>query len=295
MESPKGLAKTLVARALEHPELQLRVERYPQLPGTVGRSRETLFPLENTYRNISFAPYWYFGGFSIFGLSAMFYHQVISPFSLNDSMKDFVSVKAAQLTFEQQRLRSLQDEVRTELGPAQRTGGRARLELERMNVRVSQELRDISDEKNAEVRRILGSKEQWRALELEFRSTTHDVGQQVAFPQDIARCLQACSSNGELSRQLLKYLDVHGDFYIDSNHRGPWLRLRLSGAEWQATGLSESQVLAGSPRLGFLVLATAIDDNLSRSEERREHIDYVERLVGLLREAKNVLLADRPQ
>ncbi len=43
MEVPKGLAKTLVERALKHPELELRVERYTQLPGTFSRSRDVLF------------------------------------------------------------------------------------------------------------------------------------------------------------------------------------------------------------------------------------------------------------
>ena len=70
MQTPKGLAKALVHRALAHPELPLRVRRYPQIPGTFGRSRGVLFPMENTYRNIAFAPYWYFGGFREVALSA---------------------------------------------------------------------------------------------------------------------------------------------------------------------------------------------------------------------------------
>jgi len=55
MQTPKGLAKALVSRALAHPELLLRARRYPQLPGTFSRSRDVLFPMENTYRNIAFA------------------------------------------------------------------------------------------------------------------------------------------------------------------------------------------------------------------------------------------------
>src|SRR6185503_8559819 len=51
MQTPKGLAKALVRRALTHPELSLRVRRYPQIPGTFSRSRGLLFPMENTYRN----------------------------------------------------------------------------------------------------------------------------------------------------------------------------------------------------------------------------------------------------
>ena len=91
METPKGLAKALVARALEHPELHLRVRRYPQIPGTFGRSRDVLFPMENTYRSLGFAPWWFFGGFREVALGAMFYHQVISPFSMLESSRNFMS------------------------------------------------------------------------------------------------------------------------------------------------------------------------------------------------------------
>jgi hypothetical protein len=58
METPKGLAKALVEQALENPELNLRVRRYAQIPGTFGRSRDVLFRMENTYRNLGFAPWW---------------------------------------------------------------------------------------------------------------------------------------------------------------------------------------------------------------------------------------------
>jgi hypothetical protein len=37
METPKGLAKALVDQALENPELNLRIRRYAQIPGTFGR------------------------------------------------------------------------------------------------------------------------------------------------------------------------------------------------------------------------------------------------------------------
>ena len=72
------------------------------------------------------------------------------------------------------------------------------------------------------------------------------------------------------------------------------MRLRLSNSDWHSTGLSESQLLTGSPRLAFLVLAAVIDYNLSQSEERREHVDYMERMFRLLRQTKASLLATGP-
>jgi hypothetical protein len=104
MQTPKGLAKALVARALEHPELRLRVRRYPQIPGTFGRSRDVLFPMENTYKSIAFAPWWFFGGFREVALVSIFYHEVVSPFGMLQSSRDFMSPTVAQLTLEQRRL-----------------------------------------------------------------------------------------------------------------------------------------------------------------------------------------------
>ena len=91
MQTPKGLAKALVRRALTHPELRLRVRRYPQIPGSFSASRDVLFPIENTYKNIAFAPYWYWGGFREVALGAMFYHEVISRFDILESSRGFRS------------------------------------------------------------------------------------------------------------------------------------------------------------------------------------------------------------
>ena len=98
MQTPKGLAKALVHRALAHPELPLLVRRYPQIPGTFSRSRGVLFPMENTYRNIAFAPYGYFGGFREVALGAMLYHEVISRFDVLEASRAFISRRVAGLT-----------------------------------------------------------------------------------------------------------------------------------------------------------------------------------------------------
>ena len=87
METPKGLAKALVARALEDPAIHLRVRRYPQIAGTFSRSRDVLFPMENTYKSIGFAPWWWFAGFRYVALGAMLYHEVISPFDVLQSSR----------------------------------------------------------------------------------------------------------------------------------------------------------------------------------------------------------------
>ncbi len=158
MQTPKGLAKALVHRALAHPELPLRVRRYAQIPGTFSRSGAVLFPMENTYRNIAFAPYWHFGGFREVALGAMFFHEVISPFDLLDASRDFTSPKAAELTVQQHRLRQRQDAIRVALASARHGAEWPRLSA--LNASVFLRLSEIRREKQAEVTRLAGSKAQ---------------------------------------------------------------------------------------------------------------------------------------
>jgi len=98
MQTPKGLAKTLVEFAQKHPEFRLSVERYVQTAGAGPRSREVLFPMENVYRNVSFAPYWFFGGFREFAIGAFVYHRLFARFSVPAAFRRFSSAGAAELT-----------------------------------------------------------------------------------------------------------------------------------------------------------------------------------------------------
>ena len=244
MQTPKGLAKTLVDRALDDPGLGLRVERYAQVPGTVSRSREVLFPMENTYRNVTFAPYWFFGGFREVAIGAMLYHHVIAPFTLAGAFEDFLSPHAGNLMAEQGRLRHLQDDVRwTLLGGA--AGGRNRVEREQLNARVFQRLRTVQADKQTEVRRVLGSKAQWQAFDREFQSVVRHVKRDAGLPDNVQRYFAGFEPTGRLSDQLLSYFEAHGHFYLDEDARGPWLSLAVDGGtKPDATGLSATQILA---------------------------------------------------
>ena len=283
METPKGLAKALVARALEHPELQLRVRRYAQIPGTFGRSREVLFPMENTYRSLGFAPWWFFGGFREVAFGAMFYHEVISPFRMLESSQDFISPRAAALTFEQRRLRRRQDEIRLALASAHSHSPRWS-RLSEFNTSVFRRLSQIRKDKKAEVSRVAGSQAQWRELDREFRSMVRGLSERRFIPETLKRTLARFKPNGSLSEPLLRYFEASGAFYIDGG-RGPWITLPLVEGEAHSTGLSKSHILAGDPRVAVLVLAAVIDYNLYQSEARREDIDYVNGIFTLFRQA----------
>lgn len=290
MHTPKGLAKTLVDRAQARPDLRLRVTRYPQVPGTVSRSAEVLFPMENTYRNVSFAPYWYFGVFRELALGAMLYHRVLSPFRLAGAFEDFLSVQAGRLTVEQRRLRALQDEVNRQLGAHAGRSTRRRLDLELLNGEIVNGLRAVKAGKEAEVQRVLGSGARWQAFDREFQLTMNGLGRDAGLPAEVDEYLASFVPTGRLSGQLLSYFAAHGRFSVDGE-RGPWIALPAPDFQVEATGLSESQILAGSHRLAFLVLTAVIDYNLYESGDRREDVDHMERMFTLFRQARRALPA----
>ena len=285
MQTPKGLAKALVGRALAHPELNLRVRRYVQIPGTFSTSRDVLFPMENTYRNIAFAPYWYWGGFREVALGAMFYHEVISPFDLLESSRNFMSARAADLTLEQHRLRRRQDVIRFALRST-RHNAVEWPRLSALHATVFRRLEQIRREKQAEVARREGSRAQWRALDREFRAMVRGLSGRLALREELQQPLEEIASNKRSSRELLRRFAADGEFYVDRG--GPWLRLPLIKGEWGATGVSSSQILAGDPRVAVLVLAAVIDHNLHQSDARRQDIEYVHGLMTLFGEASTI-------
>jgi hypothetical protein len=284
MQTPNGLAKALVARGLEHPELRLRVRRYAQLPGTFGRSRDVLFPMENTYQSIALAPWWFFGGFRAVALGAMLYHEVISPFDVLQASRDFMSPAVTQLTIEQVRLRQRQDEIRRALAVAESRGSNWS-HLAEANARVFRRLIQVEAAKRAEVTRKEGSKARWRELDQGFQSTLQSFSRRLQVPEELRGYLAQSRAGGTLSKGLLEYFDAHGVFSVDPAGRGPWIALPLGDGDLVSTGLSTAQILAGDARLAALVLAAVIDYNLSQAEARREDIEYVEALVRLLRQA----------
>ena len=285
MQTPKGLAKALVRRALAHPELALRVRRYPQIPGTFSRSREVLFPMENTYRNIAFAPYWYFSGFGEVALGAMFYHEVISPFEVFGASRDFISPMAAALTVEQYQLRQRQDTIRVALASSRHASEWRKLSA--LHGRVLQRLSEVRREKQTEVNRVAGTKAQWRGLEREFQSTIRGLSARLGIRPELQRPFEEFASDGRLSRQLLQSFEADGEFYVD--RAGPWMWLQLGDGEWRSTGLSRSHILAGDALLAALILAAVIDYHLHQPETRREDIQYVDGLFTLLRQASDAV------
>ena len=247
-----------------------------------------LFPMENTYRNIAFAPYWYFGGFREVALGAMFYHEVISRFDVLGASRDFISPSVAGLTVEQHRLRQRQDAVRIALASVRHGADWPRLSA--LNASMSRRLSDIRREKHAQVSRLAGTKAQWRALEREFQSMIRGLRAQLVVRRELQRPFEAFASDGMVSRQLLRSFEADGEFYVERG--GPWIRLPLGEGNWRATGLSRSQILDGDPRVATLVLAAVVDYHLHQSESRREDLDYVDGLFTLLGRASGAILRD---
>lgn len=287
MQTPKGLAEALVDRAVSGSALALRVRRLPQLPGTFSRSKPVLFPMENTYKSLAFAPWWFFGGFREVALGAMFYHQVLAPFSVTQASRDFISAQAAELTVEQHRLRRRQDEVRLALSTAQVHDARwSRLSV--VHASVYRRLAEISRQKQFEVDRITGSKARWQELDRRFESMVRAVDWRDVAPSGIARVLaRPARQHSGASRQILRHIEEHGEFFV---HRGgPWLRLTLADGQVRETGVSLSQIGDGDPRLAAFLLTAVLDHTLHAPAASREDIETVDGLFEAFRQATHAL------
>jgi hypothetical protein len=279
METPKGLVKALVQLALTHPEMKLHAERYVQLPGLSPRSREVLFPMENAYRNLSFAPYWVFGGFREFALGAFVYHQVISRFSVRGAFEQFLSPEASGLTLARYQMKESGGQRETPSEPGIWGGGASSVVVRPSTVSGSQ---DLESEWRAQVSHVLGSKAQWTNLEREFRAITSKAARQAMWPDDVRMWLRKSKSTGVLSRRLLERFEADGRYSIDVLGPGPWMTIRLFDRD-SSTGLSLAMIGQGDPALAVLVLAAAIDYDLAVAERHRPPIDQVEWLLSLLR------------
>jgi len=288
MQTPKGLAKALVDRAETHPDLHLRVRRYSQLPGTYPRSRPVLFPMENTYKSIAFAPWWFFGGFREVALVSMLYHQVVTPFSVITAAKDFITPRAAQLTLEQHRLGRQQDQIRLVLA----TSGRReppRPTLLVLNASVFRRLGEIAREKQAEIDRVQGSARHWQALEREFAATAQTVDWRHVAPRELAEAITTGALRGQSSNRLFRYFDTHGEFYVDRENRGPWMRLAFDDGRIYATGLSMSHVGEGDPRVAALIQVAVLDDVLHERPAHRANVETVDGLFAAFTRAARTL------
>ncbi len=288
METPKGLARALVSRATAQPEWGFRVDRYAQVPGTFGRSREILFPMQNTYRALGFAPWWLFAGFREVALGAMVFHEVLAPFDMLDASRNFISPEASRLTREQRQLRDRQDEVRVAIVLGQGRGERVG-RFQARHADIVNRLDDIRREKQAEVRRVEGSRDEWRSLDAEFQSIMARLRGRLPLPDVLEAHFGAFRPNGSLSEPILDYFEAAGVFHVDAD--GPWVTVRFAGED-ASTGLSRSQVLSGDPRVAVLVLVAVIDYNLYQSTARRDDIASMHAVFALFRRASERLERD---
>lgn len=288
MQTPKGLAKAIVDRADTHPDLQLRVRRYSQLPGTYPRSRSVLFPMENAYKSIAFAPWWFFGGFREVALASMFYHQVVAPFSVNTAEKDFLTPRLGQLTLEQHRLRRQQDDIRLALATSQRHDAR-RSRLLVQDASVYRRLGEVAREKRDEFERVQGSTRRWQAREREFEAIVRAVDWRRVAPRDLADMLTTRTPHGTSSSGLFRYFDAHGEFYVDPASRGPWMRLALADGRMYATGLSMSQIGEGDSRVAALILVAVLDYALHEPAERRSDVETLDGLFAAFTDVARAL------
>lgn len=288
MEAPKGLAKALVRHAMEHPELELRAQWYPQLPGAFAPSRSALFPLENMYRSLPLLPWWHYDGFRVVGAAAILYHEVLSRFSLSKAVHDFGSPRAAALTREEHRLRTRMDVVRRAFSRAVARGD-PWSRLATIEARLNRRLLDVAGERRTEIARLAGSEPAWRERRLEFRAFVRAAARSRRLPASATLAFERYQGDGRLSRHLLETFEHEGEPFVNAESGGPWIRLATGDGAFMETGLSRAEVESGDPRAAVLVLAAAVDASLNGSPSRREDLPLVDDLLLRLHHAVDTL------
>ena len=127
------------------------------------------------------------------------------------------------------------------------------------------------------------------ALEREFAATAQTVDWRRVAPREVAEAITTGELRGQTSNRLFWYFDTHGEFYVDRENRGPWMRLALADGGIYATGLSMSQVGDGNPRVSALILVAMLDYALHQPQARRVNVETVDGLFAAFARAARAL------
>jgi hypothetical protein len=149
-----------------------------------------------------------------------------------------------------------------------------------MNVAAAERLRAVQREKEDEVTRVEGSDSQWHELDQQFRALPQAVRWTECASDDLAAELGMADPHS-LADDLLALFECQGSMSIGPR-RGPWIVLTLADGKPAGTGLSESQILAGDPRVAALILVAVVDSNLHQRGGRRDSWPRVSVMMRLL-------------
>ncbi|HZP23440.1 MAG TPA: hypothetical protein VFB04_08335, partial [Terriglobales bacterium] len=251
MTTPKAIARSFTHYAEHHPELDLRVVRVEQLPGTYKRSSDTREGTEQLFRAKKLlVPIAVFGYQAVPVFAASYF--LTGRFSPDHELRKHPSDEAASLT--------------QDLNEAKHAGDKA-------------QRRQLENELKQERERQVGDEEQWLTLRRRFNEVL-----QTAIADGVV-------SDRRRLRELFRELQAQGRVYLDANqqawmeveNQGELRRVGLTAA----TIVSPES----DRRLALQLLLARMDYLLYTGSQHRELYPDVEADWQLLQRAEQVAAA----
>ena len=273
MATPKGNAMALLrSLAKKAPELEIWVEKYPQVPGLFSRSHDNLFPSEELEKNRFIAPI----------LGFFFPKILVASFLWNDVGTGFFGMDRSY--------RGRPSEKSGELAAKILADQQSLKDINEMSDRydVKAEIKDLKQQQKEENKEVLGTSREWKNLKARFDSRVAeevDSGNLAPFAVDILthkmgfkqKLKHAWVPNRlhELSQSIILFLEANGSYL--TTDEGATITLQVPGESApRVSGLSAPQLASSDHSVAFLVWTAAMAEHLAVRNHNHETIGQAE-------------------
>ena len=257
MTSPKAISKSLTHYARRHPEMEFRVFRFTQIPGTYKQSHDTRKGTEVFFHSKAFLvpmllrPHelaFFVGSYTLTGRFNPEHELKRHPGSDNvfPAYQASMEQEMQQAHFQQVALADFADLV-------------------------------VTSKKARPQDAFLGSDQQWKTYRAALRELTNEAVEKKLMP------------NEKALHKLVKELGGHGRPSLDADGAA-WLEVEEAGAS-RRVGLAASNInsYGSDPELGYLIMLARVDEMLHRSTKNRELLPYFQRDWELMLESRTRL------
>jgi len=283
--TPKAVTHSLTRYAAQHPELDLRVLHFTQVPGTIKRSYECRSGTEQIYHSKKFLiPLGVFAwqgipaAFSTYVLTGRFNpeHQfeahasidATNPGDFSDESSGDITAAEAQAMAARTDTISMKQEDATEdttadLGPAlfnndsaQATGG---IQTSKYVISVS----ELAAEYRSENQIIVGTKDEWANYRAQFPALVDEAVRQEIIP------------DREYLKRVFKHVGDAANLTVDEDG-ALWMSIP-NGETAQKVGLSASNIFAQGSNNGFayqIILARMASELKSPKHSRETMLEF---------------------
>jgi hypothetical protein len=294
MTTPKAMAHSLTRYAAQHPELDLRVLHFAQVPGTIKRSYECRSGTEEIYHSKKFLiPLGIFAwqgipaAFSTYVLTGRFNpeHQFEAHASVDavgpddsstDSSDDVTPAEAQAIAGRTETIsRSGATSTDGDLFPPEITGPDSSLHSEaivRAGYTVS--VQDLAAEQKTEQREIIGTKDQWSEYQTQFPAIVDEAIREEIIPD-----------HGYLNRVFKRLREV-GTVSVDADGS---LWMSLPNEELvEKVGLSANNIFArgSDSTFAYQIVLARMEYELKSPKHSRETMIAFQRDWNLMTNAR---------